>query len=101
VSDVKVVLLEEHHPCHKCKVFRKFMTSLDRALACETARAVDNCYLIKLIVGLRNLRNNFPKFEQVDIINMSWEEVAKFMEQRNIEREEWLKCFDVLLEGVK
>ena len=56
---------EEHHPCHKCKIFQKFLTISNRALACETARAIDDCYLVKAYKEIRKLTQDFPKFEHI------------------------------------
>jgi len=39
--------------CHKCEIFQKFINSIDRPLACETARAVGRCLFEKEINRLR------------------------------------------------
>jgi len=67
MTQSKTVSLEElqKHPCAKCKIFRKFLTCADRPLACETARAVDDCYLIKIVVGVRKLRNDSELLEKL------------------------------------
>ena len=54
--------LRKHHPCANCKVFLKFLTSPDRALACETARAIDDCYLVKAYKEILKLIEDLDNF---------------------------------------
>ena len=53
--------MSEEIPCAECLIFQQFKTHPDRALICETARAVGECLMMKRLVKAQTHIETYPK----------------------------------------